>query len=163
MVLNALLVQDRMIRLNLDILEGLLREIKADVEELNLLAESCLDEEELKLYRNVMLKAEAELLAKLGEVIDHVYDIYEVFNFDATFLATIPEELRREIERLDAVNAINSRLELLSTLIEEMLLVGENSYKLQTLMAPFKVYKEVLRHSIEFNKRLQELTFQRTG
>ncbi len=45
-VLKSLLVQDRLIKFNLDLLEGLLREIRADIEEIKILVESCLEEEE---------------------------------------------------------------------------------------------------------------------
>ncbi len=55
----------------------------------------------------------------ISEVIDHIYDIYEVFNFDITFLSTLPEELGREIERLDAVNSINSKLELIIAIFKD--------------------------------------------
>ncbi len=95
-VLSALMVQDRLIRLNIQMLEGVLKEIKADVEELSILAEACLSEEEYKIYKEVVLKVEANLLAKISEVIDHIYDIYEVFNFDITFLSTLPEELGKQ-------------------------------------------------------------------
>ncbi|MCS7195882.1 MAG: hypothetical protein N2648_00550 [Aquificaceae bacterium] len=163
LVLSALLVQDRLIRLNLQMLEALLKEIRADVEEVNLLAEACLSEEELKKYREVVLKVEAELLVKISEVVDHIYDLYEVFNFDITFLATIPEELGREIERLSVVSSINSRLELIHTILEEIVLIGEENNKLFTILTPFRVYRELIKRSLEFNKGLEELSFQKTG
>ncbi|MEN3028631.1 MAG: hypothetical protein ABDH29_05350 [Aquificaceae bacterium] len=163
LVLSTLLVQDRLIRFNLQMLETLLKEIRADVEEVNLLAEACLSEVELKKYREIILKVEAELLVKISEVVDHIYDLYEVFNFDITFLATIPEELGREIERLSAVSSINSRLELIYTILEEIVLIGEENNKLSTILTPFRVYKELIKHSLEFNRRLDELSFQRTG
>ncbi|MCS6997906.1 MAG: hypothetical protein NZL86_00735 [Aquificaceae bacterium] len=163
LVLSALLVQDRLIRLNLQMLEALLKEIRADVEEVNLLAEACLPEEELKKYREVILKVETELLVKISEVVDHIYDLYEVFNFDITFLATIPEELGREIERLSVVSSINSRLELIHTILEEIVLIGEENNKLFTILTPFRVYRELIKRSLEFNKGLEELSFQKTG
>jgi hypothetical protein len=42
-VLKNLLVQDRLIKFNLDLLEGLLREIRVDIEEIKILVESCLE------------------------------------------------------------------------------------------------------------------------
>lgn len=144
-------------------LEGLLREIKADVEEMNLLAESCLSEGELKLYREVILKAEGDLLVKLSEIIDHVYDIYEVFNFDVTFLSNIPEELQRELERLNAVSSINSKLELLTAILEEILLAERESERLKAIITPFRVYKEVLEQGMSFNRKLEELSFQKAS
>ncbi len=162
-VLSALLVQDRLIRLNIQMLEGLLREIRADVEELNLLAEACLSQEEYKRYKDIVLKVEADLLAKISEVIDHIHDIYEVFNFDITFLSTLPEELGREIERLDAVNSINSKLELIMAVLEEILIIAEESPKMWAILTPFRVYKEVIKQSLEFNKKLNELSLQKIG
>lgn len=144
-LLNLILVEDRLIRLNIQILEGMLREIKADVEELTLLAEDLLSEDELKLYRNTVLKIEADLLAKISESLDHIYDIYEVFNFDVTF------------------NSINSKLELIGALLDEVLLVAEQSHRLFTLLAPFRVYREAIKQNIEFNRKLKELTHQKTG
>lgn len=161
-VLTALLVQDRLIRLNMQMLEGILREIKADVEELNLLAEACLSEDEYRKYRDIILRVEADLLTKTSEIVDHIYDIYEVFNFDITFLSTLPEELGREIERLDAVNSINSKLELLTAIFDEILLIAEENPKMLAIFTPFRVYREVIKQGIEFNKRLNELSFQKT-
>lgn len=161
-VLTMLLVQDRLIRLNIQMLEGILREIRADLEEINLFAEACLSEEEYVRYRDVILRVEAGLLARTCEVLDYIYDIYEVFNFDIAFLSTLPEELSREIERLDAVNSINSRLELIITALEEILLVAEESPRMSALLTPFRVYREVIKQGIEFNRRLGELSLQKT-
>ncbi len=144
-------------------LEGILKEIKADVEEIDILAEACLSEEERKKYKEAVLKVEADLLAKISEVIDHIYDIYEVFNFDITFLSTLPEELSREIERLNALNSINSKLELIIAILEEILLLAEESPRMSAILTPFRVYEEVLKQSIEFNKRLNDLSFQKIG
>ncbi len=144
-------------------LEGILKEIKADVEEIDILAEACLSEEEQKKYKEAVLKVEADLLAKISEVIDHIYDIYEVFNFDITFLSTLPEELSREIERLNALNSINSKLELIIAILEEILLIAEESPRMSAILTPFRVYEEVLKQSIEFNKRLNDLSFQKIG
>ncbi len=144
-------------------LEGILKEIKADVEEIDILAEACLSEEEQKKYKEAVLKVEADLLAKISEVIDHIYDIYEVFNFDITFLSTLPEELSREIERLNALNSINSKLELIIAILEEILLIAEESPRMSAILTPFRVYEEVLKQSIEFNKRLKDLSFQKIG
>jgi len=162
-LLSALMVQDRLIRLNIQMLEGILKEIKADVEEIDILAEDCLSEEEQKKYKEAVLKVEADLLAKISEVIDHIYDIYEVFNFDITFLSTLPEELSREIERLNALNSINSKLELIIAILEEILLIAEESPRMSAILTPFRVYEEVLKQSIEFNKRLNDLSFQKIG
>ncbi len=162
-VLTLLLVQDRLIRLNMQMLEGILKEIKADVEELSLLAEACLSEEEYQRYKKVVLKVEADLLSKISEVVDHIYDIYEVFNFDITFLSTLPEELGREIERLDAINSINSKLEFIIAMFEEILLLAEESPKMFAILTPFRVYREVIKQSLEFNRRLNGISLQKIG
>ncbi|MGB9873821.1 MAG: hypothetical protein ACPLRS_02510 [Hydrogenobacter sp.] len=159
-VLTAVLVQDRLIRLNLRLLEGLLSEIKGDVEESKILADACLDDKEKQVYEKALLMIEENLLLKISEILDHVYDLYEIFNFDITFLASIPEEIEREIERLDALNSINTKLELILSVIDELLLFEGESEKLKTILTPFRVYREVVEHSISFNKRLWELTFQ---
>ena len=162
-VLSALLIQDRLIRFNLQMLEALIKEIKADFEEVNLLAEACLSKEELKAYKDMLLRVEADLLSKLSEMVDHLYDLYEVFNFDVTFLATLPEELMREIERLNAINSINSKLEFIETILDEILLIGEENNKLYAILTPFRVYRELIKHGMEFNRKLHELSLQRIG
>ena len=117
-VLTALLIQDRIIRYNLNMLEMALKELRADIEELNFLAEVCLSkEEELKSYRQVIQKVEKDLFKSIDEVIEYLYDLYEVFNFEITFLANIPEELWREVERLDIPNSINSKMEEIANLL----------------------------------------------
>lgn len=162
-VFSNLMVQDRLIRLNIQMLEGLLREIKADVEEFNILAEGCLNEKELSSYRESIIKMEAELLSALSGAIDHLYDLYEVFNFDITFLATLPEELPREIERLDIAGTVNTILESIHTILTEVLASVEEDSRLSAIMIPFRVYREVIRQGIEFNRRLYDLSFQKTG
>ncbi len=57
-LLSTLMVQDRLIRLNIQMLEGILREIKADVEEIGILAEACFSKEEQKKYKEAVLKVE---------------------------------------------------------------------------------------------------------
>ena len=159
-VLTAVLVHDRLIRLNLRLLEGLLSEIKGDVEESKILADACLDDKEKQVYESALLVIEENLLLKISEVLDHIYDLYEIFNFDITFLASLPEEIEREIERLDVLNSINTKLELILSVIDELLLFENESEKIKTILTPFKVYREVVEHSVSFNKKLWELTFQ---
>lgn len=162
-VLGTLLVQDRLIRFNLQMLETLLKEIRADVEETNLLADACpMEEEELQRYRESILKVESELLERIREVVEHIYDLYEVFNFDITILATLPEELGREIERLNAVAYINSRLESIRNILEHIVQLVEENSKLSAILTAFRVYRELIKHTIEFNKILDGLNSQRT-
>lgn len=159
-MLTAVLVQDRLIRLNLRLLEGLLLEIKADIEESKILADACLEGKDRDNYERAMMMIEENLLLKISEVLDHVYDLYEIFNFDITFLASLPEEIEREIERLDALNSINTKLELILSVIDELLLFENESEKIKAILTPFRVYREVIEHSISFNRRLWDLTFQ---
>jgi hypothetical protein len=98
-VLKSLLVQDRLIKFNLDLLEGLLREIRADIEEIKILVESCLEEEERESLLKTLADFEANFKNLIVQALDYIYDLYELFNFDITFLSNIPEELGREIER----------------------------------------------------------------
>jgi len=162
-MLAFLLSYDRLIRLNLDMLEGLLKEVKADIEEMNLLAESCLSPKELEIYRKTTLRAEGDFLVKVSEVLDHIYDMYEVFNFDVAFLFDLPEELCREVERLNVVSSINTKLELLIAILDEILLAEREGEKLKAILIPFRVYREVLEQGIAFNRKLEELNFQKTG
>lgn len=162
-MLAFLLSQDRLIRLNLDMLEGLLREVKADIEEMNLLAEACLTPEELEVYKKTTLMAEGNFLVKVSEVLDHIYHMYEVFNFDVAFLFDLPEELCKEVERLNAVNSINTKLELLISILDEILLAERESEKLKAILTPFRVYREVLEQGIAFNRKLEEMNLQKTG
>ncbi len=159
-ILAMVLVQDRLIRLNLSLLEGLLREIKADVEESKILADECLEGRERELYDKALLLIEEVLLLKMSEVMDHIYDLYEIFNFDITFLASLPEEIEKEIERLDALSSINTKLELILSAIDELLLFESESEKLKTILTPFRIYREVIDHSIAFNKKMNNLSFQ---
>ncbi|MFN3976592.1 MAG: hypothetical protein ACK4LT_05965 [Aquificaceae bacterium] len=162
-VLSALLIQDRIIRYNLKMLEMALKELRADVEELNFLAEACLStEEELKSYNQVIQRVEKDLFSIIGEVIEYLYDLYEVFNFEITFLSNIPEELWREVERLDIPNSINSKIEDIASLLEDILQHERESPKLYAILTPFRAFLEVIRQALSFNKRLFESNFQKT-
>lgn len=162
-VLTALLIQDRIIRYNLKMLEMALKELRADVEELNFLAEACLStEEELKSYDQVIQRVEKDLFSIIGEVIEYLYDLYEVFNFEITFLSNIPEELWREVERLDIPNSINSKIEDIASLLEDILQHERESPKLYAILTPFRAFLEVIRQALSFNKRLFESNFQKT-
>lgn len=153
-VLSSVLLQDRLIRLNLDMLEGLLREIKTDIEEGKILMDAIMENESRKIYESILLQLEENLLLKISEILDHIYDIYEVFNFDLTFLSSIPEELERELERLDAISSINTKLEHLSAILSEMITLSGNRPCLMAMLTPFRVYKEVVERAIIFNKML---------
>jgi len=153
-VLKSLLVQDRLIKLNLDLLEGLLREIRADIEEIKILVESCLEGEEKESLLRTLVEFEANFKNQIIQSLDYIYDLYEIFNFDITFLSNIPEELGREIERLDAVNSINKNLETLAKAIEDIASLVDLDEKIKVILTPLLVYREVLEHGIAFNQKL---------
>ncbi|WP_448587575.1 hypothetical protein [Thermocrinis sp.] len=153
-VLRNLLVQDKLIKFNLDLLEGLLREIRSDIEESRILTEACLIQEEKQSLLKVLTDFEKEFISLISQALDHLYDLYEVFNFDITFLSNLPEELEREIERLDTVNSINSCLEPIAKLLESVLNTAEWDEKVRVILTPLKVYKEVVEHALSFNQKL---------
>lgn len=162
-VLTALLIQDRIIRYNLNMLEMALKELRADIEELNFLVDVCLSgEEELKAFKQVIQRVEKDLFKSIDEAIEYLYDLYEVFNFEITFLANIPEELWREVERLDIPNSINSKMEEIANLLEDILQYERESPKLYAVLTPFRAFLEVIRQALSFNRRLFESNLQRT-
>ncbi|MCI4458418.1 MAG: hypothetical protein JHC21_02230 [Thermocrinis sp.] len=153
-VLKSLLVQDRLIKFNLDLLEGLLREIRADIEEIKILVESCLEGEERESLLRTLANFEAKFKSLIVQALDYIYDLYEIFNFDITFLSNIPEELSREIERLDAVNSINKNLEILAKALEDTISLVDRDEKIKVILTPLLVYREVLEHGMAFNQKL---------
>jgi Rad3-related DNA helicase len=153
-VLKNLLVQDRLIKFNLDLLEGLLREIRADIEEIKILVESCLEGEEKESLLRTLADFEANFKNLIVQALDYIYDLYEIFNFDITFLSNIPEELGREIERLDAVNSINKNLETLAKALEDIVSLADRDEKIKVILTPLLVYREVLEHGMAFNQKL---------
>lgn len=153
-VLKSLLVQDRLIKFNLDLLEGLLREIRADIEEIKILVESCLEGEEKENLLRTLADFEANFKSLITQSLDYIYDLYELFNFDITFLSNIPEELGREIERLDAVNGINKNLETIAKMLEDILNLADWDERTKVILTPLRVYREVLEHGMAFNQKL---------
>ena len=156
-VLEKVLVYDRILRFNIDLLTGIKSEIKADIEETRIMGEALLDEEGLKLVKDFLMKVEKEFLLRLGEALDSIYDEYEIFNFDITFLSSIPEEVGRDIERLDLVRTLNAKLELLRDILQEACRLPESGKGVEVVLTPFKVYCELLSHAIEFNKKFEKI------
>ncbi|GAB6065595.1 hypothetical protein JCM9492_06870 [Aquifex pyrophilus] len=155
--LKKLLVYDRILRFTIDLLTGIREEIKADIEETKVIADSVLEGEEKKTVEDFLLKIEELFLLKTDEVLDHIYDEYEVFNFDITFLSAIPEEIERELERLALLDTINTQLELLIDILNEAFcLVPVENERLNVVLTPFKIYKELLTHAIDFNNKFRE-------
>lgn len=156
--LEKLLVYDRLLRFSLNLLTGIKEELKADIEETRLIAESVLDKEESKKVEDFLLKIEELFLLKTDEVLDHIYDEYEVFNFEVTFLSAIPEEIERELERLNLVETINTKLQLLIEILDEVFcLVPAENERIKIVLTPFRVYKELLLHAVDFNKKFEKV------
>jgi len=157
--LERLLIYDRLLRFSLDLLTGIREELKADIEETRLIAESVLEEKEKKVVEDFILKIEELFLLKTDEVLDHIYDEYEVFNFDITFLSAIPEEIERELERLSLIDTINAKLRLLMDVLDEAFcLIPENNERIRVVLTPFRVYRELLEHAIDFNNKFKKKT-----
>jgi hypothetical protein len=97
---------------------------------------------------------EANFKNLIVQALDYIYDLYELFNFDITFLSNIPEELGREIERLDAVNGINKNLETLAKVLEDILNLADWDERIKVILTPLLVYREVLEHGMAFNQKL---------
>ncbi len=155
--LKKVLVYDRLLRFNIDLLTGIKMEIKADIEEARILSEALLNSSVSKRVADFLSKVEKEFLLKLEEVLDEIYDEYEIFNFDITFLSSIPDEVGREIERLDLVTTLNKKLELLKELLNEACCSHQENRELEAIMTPFRVYCELLNHGIEFNKKFENM------
>jgi len=156
--LKKMLVYDRLLRFNIDLLTGIREELKADVEETRILAEGLLSEEDRKKTEDFLLKIEELFLLKTDEVLDHIYDEYEVFNFDVTFLSAIPEEIERELERLALVDTLNTQLQLLIDVLDEAFcLIPPEDERLNTVLTPFRLYKELLLHAQDFNKKFEKV------
>ena len=156
-VLEKVFIYDRMLRFNIDLLTGIKMEIKADVEETKIIGESLLGEGELKLMGKFLNKVEGEFLRELENVLEEIYDEYEVFNFDITFLSNLPEEVGRDIERLELVSNINSRLKFLSELLSGACFLSDTNRKMEVIFTPFRVYCELINHAIEFNKKFENI------
>ncbi len=155
-ILEKVLVCDRVLRFNIDLLTGIKMEIKADIEETKILGESFLEGKELKFLKDFLLKVEEEFLIRLEEVLDSIYDEYEVFNFDITFLSSIPEEIGREIDRLELFSTINTKLELLKDILNSACCLAEPNKRIEIILTPFRVYCELIDHAIEFNKKFEK-------
>ncbi len=154
-ILEKVLIYDRLLRFTIDLLSGIRSEVKADLEEVRILSESFLKNEEKREIREFLRHVNSEFLTELNDVLERIYDQYELFNFDITFLSGIPEEVEREISRLNIVEVINGELEKLRSLLEKACCdnsYGENS---RAVLAPFLVYCRLINHAIEFNKKFE--------
>ena len=155
--LEKILVYDRIIRFNIDLLTGIKAEIKADAEETRILSESFLEEEGIEYIRNFLREVENDFIKRLDELLDHIYDKYELFNVDITFLSSIPEEVGRDIDRLRLIEDLNENLARLAGTLGKACQIGSKDRGIEVILTPFRVYCELINHAIEFNKRFENI------
>ncbi|MDQ7038304.1 MAG: hypothetical protein Q9N26_03775 [Aquificota bacterium] len=153
-VLEKVLLYDRILRFTIDLLSGIREEIRADIEEARIIGESILTREETERLNRFLDRVSGEFMAKLDETLDSIYDEYEIFNFDITFLSSIPEEIERDINRLHLIDSINRNLEELRSHLLEMC-DSEMDAKMKAVITPFKIYCKLIDHAIEFNKKFE--------
>ncbi len=153
-VLERVLLYDRILRFAIDLLSGIREEIRADIEEARIIGESILTEEEIEHLNRFLARVSGEFMTKLDETLDSIYDKYEIFNFDITFLSSIPEEIERDINRLHLIDSINKNLEELKTHLLEMC-NSEMNTRMKAVVTPFKIYCKLIDHAIEFNKKFE--------
>ncbi len=146
---------DRLLRFNIDMLTGIRAEIKADIEEARLLSDALLNDEDRKFVKDFLSRLEDDFLNLLSETLENLYDEYEIFNFDLTFLSNIPDEISRELERLDLVSRINAKLEILKDKLADACYVPQISKEVLVILTPFRIYCELINHAIEFNKKFE--------
>ncbi len=157
-VLQQVLVYDKVLRFSIDLLMGIKGELKADLEETKLLAESLLSPEEKDKLEGFLSFMEMDFLPALEDILDGIYSEYEVFNFDITFLSNVPEELRREIERLELISSVNRGLSFLKEKIErELEKLSEESECIRTMMTGFSIYKDLIEHTLQFNEKFEKV------
>jgi hypothetical protein len=153
--LQKVLTYDRLLRFTIDLLSGIRSEVRADIEEVKILSESFLNNKEREEIGEFLERVNSRFLKELDEVLDRIYDHYEVFNFDITFLSGIPEEVEREIERLNLIELINRELEKLGLILEEACCDGNYGNSSRAVLTPFLVYCRLINHAIEFNKKFE--------
>jgi hypothetical protein len=155
-LLERVLLYDRILRFTIDLLTGIREEIKADLEEARIIGESLLEEEEMKRLSLFLNRIRDEFITSLEEKLEAIYDEYELFNFDITFLSSIPEEVERDMERLNLIENINKSLEELKTLLLNAC-DAEADPKMKAVITPFRIYCKLIDHAIEFNKKFEKI------
>ncbi|WP_079653664.1 hypothetical protein [Thermocrinis minervae] len=140
-------------------MEGLIAEIKADIEEGKFLADSLLEDDARDKYLRIISIVEGELLKRLYENLEYMYDMYELFNFDLTILANLPEELERELHRLDIIGTSNGRIEDILSTLDMIINLGEEDERLRSLITPFKVYRHMVEHAKNFCKGVKHESY----
>ncbi len=155
--LQKVLLYDRLLRFSIDLLTGIKSEVRADMEEVRVLSESFLDEKDRERIGEFLAKVSGEFLEEVDRVLESIYDHYEIFNFDIAFLSNIPDEVGREVARLNLLEIINDDLSKLSGILEKVCCEGDYSEGLRAVLTPFLVYCRLINHAIEFNKKFENI------
>ncbi len=155
-VLEKVFTCDRLMRLTLDIFLGIRGEIKADIEEVYMIAESLDSSDTNDIVNDVFNNLEKIFIPKLDEVIDSVYDDYELFNFDISVFSNMVDYIERDIKNLDPVNTLAARVDFLLFILRDILEPALDNEVTKTLITPFLIYEEVLKHLSEFLKSFEK-------
>ncbi len=157
-VLQQVLIYDKVLRFSIDLLMGIKGELKADIEETKVLADSLLTPEERDKVRDFLSFVESDFVPSVEEALDSVYSDYEVFNFDITFLSNVPEELKREIERLELINSINKKLNLLKEKLDITIdELSKESECIKAIVTSFSIYRDLIEHTLQFNEKFEKV------
>lgn len=155
-VLEKVFTCDRLMKLTLDIFLGIRGEIKADIEEILLIAESISNEEANQGLSCILKNIEKIFIPKLDEVIDSIYDDYEMFNFDISVFSNMVEYIEKDIKNIDPVNTLTARVDFLMLILKDILEPALDNEVLKALISPFLIYEEVLKHLSEFLKSFEK-------
>ena len=155
-VLEKVFTCDRLMKLTLDIFLGIRGEIKADIEEVLLIAESISNEEANHELSCILKNIEKIFIPKLDEVIDSIYDDYEMFNFDISVFSNMVEYIEKDIKNIDPVNTLAARVDFLMLILRDILEPALDNEVLKALISPFLIYEEVLKHLSEFLKSFEK-------
>jgi len=98
------------------------------------------DGETLSALHSIFEGIEKIFIPKLDDVIDSIYDDYEIFNFDISVFSNMINHLEKDIKNLDPVNTLAARVDFLLLVLKDMLEPAQHSDMLRTLITPFIVY-----------------------
>ncbi len=144
--LSHILMCDKLIKISLDTLKGIRRDIGFDLRELSLLYG---DLENGNPYKGFCKSVREKFLKSLERVIEETYEDYSLFNFDLLLVVETPHQIREEICRMDPIGRLNRRLEGLLRDLDEVLKGFE-----EELTLPLKTYRELIGNLIELNNRM---------
>ncbi len=155
-ILEKVFTCDRLMKLTLDIFLGIRGEIKADIEEVYVIAESIDTQEIDEIISNVCQNLEKIFIPKLDEIIDSIYDDYELFNFDISVFSNMIDLIERDIKNLDPVNTLAARVDYLLLVLSDILEPATCNEVTRTIITPFLIYEEVLKHLSEFLRSFEK-------